>query len=75
MLQSCLHSLTSSDYNSKHLSLSPVTTPSKVITDSNYARTLSEMEGFHVLDIKDESTEELNEKYVKFYNMVFSNYP
>lgn len=70
MLQTCLHSPTPSDYNSKHLSLSPVTTPSKVITDSNYVGSLSELEGFHVLDIKVDSTEDLNMKYSTFYNTV-----
>lgn len=54
MLHSGLHSVTSSDYDTKQLSLSPVSTPSKVMTDSNYAGSLSELEGFHVLEIKTE---------------------
>jgi len=59
-----LHSLSSSDYSSKQLSLSPVSTPSKVITDSNYVGSLSELEGFHVLDIKNECNDVLDIKCV-----------
>jgi len=62
-----LHSLTSSNYSSKQLSLSPVSTPSKAITDSNYIGSLSELEGFHVLDIKNECNDELDRKYVLSY--------
>ncbi|XP_050419818.1 LOW QUALITY PROTEIN: uncharacterized protein LOC126832847 [Adelges cooleyi] len=62
MLPSCIRALTPNDYNSKHLSLSPVSTPSKVVTDSNYVGALSELEGFHVLDIKSECNEDLGIK-------------
>lgn len=60
--QSCMQALTPSDYNSKQLSLSPVSTPSKVVTDSNYVGSLSELEGFHVLDIKNECNDDLGIK-------------
>jgi len=56
-----------SDYGSKQLSLSPISTPSKVVTDSNYGGSLSELEGFHVLDIKTDCNEDLNIKYVIIY--------
>lgn len=73
MLNSCLRSSTPSDYGgSRQLSLSPVSTPSKVILDSNYVGALSELEGFHVLDIKSECTEEVNMKYVLMYCLSFS---
>lgn len=74
MLNSCLHSLTPSEYGSKQLSLSPVTTPSKVVTDSNYVGSLSELEGFHVLDIKVESNEDLDIKYInyKYLSLIFN---
>lgn len=63
MLNSCL--LTSSDFGSKQFSLSPVSTPSKVVTDSNYGvGSLSELEGFHVLDIKAECNEDTEMKCV-----------
>jgi len=62
-----LHSLTLSNYSSKQLSLSPVSTPSKGITDSNYVGSLSELEGFHVLDIKNECNDEIDSKYVLLY--------
>lgn len=67
MLHSCLHSVTSSDYDSKQLSLSPVSTPSKVMSDSNYVGSLSELEGFHVLDIKTECNDDLDIKLVKMH--------
>lgn len=70
MLQPCLHSLTPNNFGTKQLSLSPVTTPSKVVTDSNYVGSLSELEGFHVLDIKTESSEDLEIKYV-IINCIF----
>lgn len=45
-----------------------MSTPSKVITDSNYVGSLSELEGFHVLDIKTMCNEDLDLKtYVKIY--------
>lgn len=69
MLNSCLHSLTSSGYDSKQLSLSPVTTPSKVITDSNYVGSLSELEGFHVLDFKTENIVDIDIKYDKVFSI------
>jgi len=65
MLNTCLQALSPSDYGTKQLSLSPVSTPSKVVTDSNYVGSLSELEGFHVLDTKTECNEELEIKYVK----------
>lgn len=64
MLNSCLRPSTPSDYSSRQLSLSPVTTPSKAILDSNYVGALSDLEGFHVLDMKSESAEEIDLKYV-----------
>lgn len=67
MLHSCLNSVTSSDYGSKQLSLSPVSTPSKTITDCNYVGSLSELEGFHVLDIKTECNDDLDIKLVKIH--------
>lgn len=73
MLHSCLHSVNSSDYDSKQLSLSPVSTPSKVITDSNYVGSLSELEGFHVLDIKTECNDDLDIKLVKALNIIYHN--
>lgn len=63
---SCLNSLTTSDYGTKQLLLSPVSTPSKVIADSNYVGSLSELEGFHVLDIKADNNEDLDIKYVNY---------
>lgn len=73
-IHSCLRSLTPSDYSSKQLSLSPVSTPSKVITDSNYVGSLSELEGFHVLDIKTMCNENLDLKtYVKIYRVLCLN--
>lgn len=71
MLHSCARSSTPSDYSSKQLLLSPVTTPSKVITDSNYVGSFSDMEGFHVLEMKSECNENLSIKYVKIYLTVF----
>ncbi|XP_050542288.1 nuclear factor related to kappa-B-binding protein isoform X2 [Daktulosphaira vitifoliae] len=62
ILQSCMQALTPNNYNSKQLSLSPVSTPSKVVTDSNYVGSLSELEGFHVLDIKSECNDDLGIK-------------
>lgn len=56
--------VTPSNYGSKQLSLSPVSTPSKSITDSNYVGSLSELEGFHVLDIKTECNDDMGIKYV-----------
>lgn len=45
-----------------------MSTPSKIITDSSYVGSLSELEGFHVLDIKTMCNEELDLKmYVKIY--------
>lgn len=71
-MHSCLHSLTPSDYDSKQLLLSPVSTPSKVITDSNYVESLSELQGFHVLDIKTVCNEELDLKmYVQIYCVLY----
>lgn len=64
MLHSCMRPVTPTNYGSKQLSLSPVSTPSKVITDSNYVGSLSELEGFHVLDIKTEGHDDLGIKYV-----------
>ncbi|XP_060849456.1 uncharacterized protein LOC132928660 [Rhopalosiphum padi] len=72
IIHPCLHSLTPSDYGSKQLSLSPVSTPSKVITDSNYVGSLSELEGFHVLDIKTMCNEDLDLKTPQMRKMVSS---
>ncbi|KAE9537995.1 hypothetical protein AGLY_005967 [Aphis glycines] len=72
IIHSCLRSLTSSDYGSKQLSLSPVSTPSKIITDSSYVGSLSELEGFHVLDIKTMCNEELDLKIPQMKKMVSS---
>uniref|UniRef100_A0A2H8TJP8 Nuclear factor related to kappa-B-binding protein n=1 Tax=Melanaphis sacchari TaxID=742174 RepID=A0A2H8TJP8_9HEMI len=72
MIHSCLRSLTPSDFGSKQLSLSPVSTPSKVITDSNYVGSLSELEGFHVLDIKTMCNEDLDLKTPQIRKMVSS---
>lgn len=79
MLNSCLNAQTPNDYSSKQLSLSPVSTPSKVVTDSNYVGSLSELEGFHVLDIKTDCNDELDMKYIKklllhFYEFIQCTY-
>lgn len=71
MLNSCLNTQTPNEYNSKQFSLSPVSTPSKVVTDSNYVGSLSELEGFHVLDIKTDCNEELDIKYVNRFLLYF----
>lgn len=71
MLNSCLNAQTPNEYNSKQFSLSPVSTPSKVVTDSNYVGSLSELEGFHVLDMKTDCNEELDMKYVNKFLLYF----
>lgn len=52
-----------------------MSTPSKIITDSSYVGSLSELEGFHVLDIKTMCNEDLDLKmYVKIYFEYYLNY-